>query len=82
MAKNETININKFTKFGHQTNIYPALISHEDTLVVFRQLVRERLSLNNSLVLKDSYQAEDIEKLHVIDFEYFKKALILISALA
>eukprot|EP00347_Sterkiella_histriomuscorum_P006073 403354173 len=82
-AKNETINMSKFVKFGYQSNIYPALISHEDLLHIFRHLVRDRLEVKNeSKILKDKLSAEEIEKLHVIDFEYFKRSLVMISALA
>ena len=82
-AKNETINFAKFIKFGYQSNIYPALISHEDLQHNFRHLVRERLEVKNeSKVLKDKLSAEEVEKLHVIDLEYFKRSLAMIAALA
>ena len=33
-------------------------------------------------MLKDKASAEDIEKMHVIDYEYFKRSLVMIAALA
>ena len=56
-AKNETINISKFQRFGFQSNIYPALISHEDLLHIFRHLIRDRVEVKNeSKTLKDKTQ--------------------------
>ena len=45
--------------------------------------MRERYATKNvSEELKDKMSAVEIEMLHVIDYEYFKKGLVRIAALA
>ena len=52
---------------------------------MFQQIVRERLTGKEQSKILDNkgrQTMEETEKLHVIDYEYFKKALIRIAALA
>jgi hypothetical protein len=66
----ETMNYKEFIRFGYQTHIIPTLIPIEEMTHTFRLLVRER---------QDEL---DNEKMQVLDYGYFLKALVRISAIA
>jgi len=40
--KGEKVNFNEFVKFGYQCNVYPALLSHDELIYVFRETVKDR----------------------------------------
>ena len=63
----DTINYKEWVKFGYQTDIIPNIISPEEHTYIFRFLVRERFETEG-------------DELQAIDYNYFKKALIHISA--
>ncbi len=65
----QTMDFREFIRFGYQTNIVPTLIPVEDLNHIFHRLVREREDEDKTLTLK------------VLDFEYFKRALVRIAAL-
>ena len=66
----QTMNYKEFIRFGYQSNIVPALIPVEEMSHTFRLLVRERQDEN------------DDAKLQVLDYGFFIKGLIRISAIA
>jgi hypothetical protein len=61
--------MNEYIKFGNNTNITPSLISSDDLMYIFRLLAKERE--DNA----DEYETSA----PVIDYELFKKGLILIA---
>ena len=62
-----TINSKEFTKFAYESNIIPTIMPINEVVYIFNTLVRER-------------NDEDPETGQKIDFEYFKKAIVRISA--
>lgn len=63
----ETVNYKEFIKFGYESNIIPTIIPIHEIIYIFHQLVRER-------------NDEDPSSEQTLDYEYFKKALVRISA--
>lgn len=66
----ETMNYKEFIRFGYQSHIVPALLPVDEMTHTFRLLVRERQD-----------ESKD-EKMQVLDYKYFIKALVRIAALA
>lgn len=66
----QTMNYKEFIRFGYQTSVVPALLPVEEMSRIFKQLVRERQD-----------EKEDA-KLQVLDYDYFIKALVRITAIA
>jgi len=66
----ETMNYKEFIRFGYQSHIVPALLPVEEMSHTYRLLVRERQDEN-----KD-------EKMQVLDYQYFIKALVRVAAIS
>ena len=62
-----TINSKEFTKFAYEFNIIPTIVPIHEVVYIFNTLVRER-------------NDEDPTTGQKIDYEYFKKAIVRISA--
>lgn len=62
-----TINSKEFTKFAYECNIIPSLMPMNEVTYIFSTLVRER-------------NDENLKAGQKIDIDYFKKAIVRISA--
>ena len=74
----------EFIRFGYQENICPALLHPDELVVIFRQVIRERIELiegKNGVNMKDVYFVDRVTT-QQLDFEYFKRALIRIAVVA
>jgi len=63
----EVMTYKEFVRFGYESNIIPTIIPVNQIIYIFHQLVRERT-------------AEDPSANNSLDYEYFKKGLVRISA--
>ena len=69
-ANMETMNYKEFIRFGYQSGIVPAFLPVEEMSHTFRLLVRER------------QDEMDNEKMQVLGYDYFLKALVRIAAIS
>jgi len=76
----QTMNMREFVRFGYQENIVPGLVTPEDIVQVYRQLIRERVEEVEGKV-KDQY-LQDNKHAQVLDYNYFKKGLIRLAVMA
>lgn len=63
----ENMNYREFIKFGYESNVIPTVIPINEILYIYNQLARER-------------NDEDPKASQELNYEYFKKALVRISA--
>jgi hypothetical protein len=63
----ENINYREFIKFGYESNVIPTVIPINEIIYIYNQLVRERYD-------------EDPKAPQELNYDYFKKALVRISA--
>lgn len=67
-----TMNYKEFVRFSYQTGIVPTLIPVEDVVHTFHRLMRECLN---------EFPDSDEARLQVLNFDFFKRALVRIAAL-
>lgn len=63
----ETLNFKEFKNFAYEANIIPTVVPIQEITYIFNQLVREK-------------QDTDPDSAKALDYEFFKKAIVRISA--
>jgi hypothetical protein len=75
-----TLNFREFIRFGYQQNIVPALLPPDAMVTIFRQLIRERREELTGKIENDYIGDQNFAL--VLDYDYFKKALIRIAIMS